>query len=158
MRIAWTSAASKTALLCCRICVEICCWFCVVFCFLTLPLIFCYSDQRTALHWAAIDGHTAVCELLIASKADVNAKTRCAFIFWICCWFCVVFCILTLLLIFCSSFQQTALHDAASEGHLAVCELLIAGKADVNAKDGQCAFKKKIYFEFAADFLLYFVF
>ena len=38
------------------------------------------------------------------------------------------------LLIFCSSVQDTSLHDAAHYGHTAVCELLIAGKADVNAK------------------------
>ena len=139
MRIAWTSATGKTALLCCRICVEICCWFCVVFCFLTLPLIFCSSDQWTALHDAACDGHTAVCELLIAGKADVDAKDRCAFIFWIWYWFCVVFCFLTLPLIFCSSGQRTALHDAALYGRTAVCELLIAGKADVDAKN-ECAF------------------
>ena len=53
--------------------------------------------------------------------------------------FVLYFVILALLLIFCSSVQNTALHDAASYGQLAVCELLIAGKADVNAKDW-CAF------------------
>ena len=143
MRIAWTSATGKTALLCCRICVEICCWFCVVFCFLTLPLIFCSSSQWTALHRAANNGHTAVCELLIAGKADVDAKDECAFIFWICYWFCVVFCFLTLLLLFCSSGQCTALHLAACNGLTAACQLLIAGKADVNATD-RCAFMFKI--------------
>ena len=51
------------------------------FVFLTLPLIFCSSGQRTALHDAAYNGRTAVCELLIAGKADVDAKDRCAFIF-----------------------------------------------------------------------------
>jgi ankyrin repeat protein len=45
-----------------------------------LLLIFYSSDQRTALHIAAYFGHTAMCELLIASKADVDAKDRCAFI------------------------------------------------------------------------------
>ena len=134
MRIAWTSATGKTAL-CCRICVYICCWFCVVFCYLASLLIFCSSGQSTALHGAAGNGHPAVCELLIASKADVNAKNRCAFIFWICYWFCVVFCFLTLPLIFCSSDQCTALHEAAYYGHTAVCQLLIAGKADVDAKN-----------------------
>ena len=47
-----------------------------VFCFLTLLLIFCSSDQRTALHDAALNGHPAVCELLIAAKADVGAKNK----------------------------------------------------------------------------------
>ena len=49
-----------------------------MFCFSTLPLIFCSSDQSTALHEAAYNGHLAVCELLIASKADVKAISRCA--------------------------------------------------------------------------------
>ena len=55
--------------------------FVLYFVFLTLLLIFCSSDQRTALHGAAYYGHLAVCELLIASKADVNAKDKCAFTF-----------------------------------------------------------------------------
>ncbi len=55
--------------------------FVLYFDFLTLLLIFCSSDQRTALHRAARWDDTAVCELLIANKADVNAKDRCAFIF-----------------------------------------------------------------------------
>jgi hypothetical protein len=33
------------------------------------------------MHHAAAKGHTAVCELLIAGKADVNANDRCAFVF-----------------------------------------------------------------------------
>jgi hypothetical protein len=53
----------------------------VVFRFLTLLLIFCSSGQSTALQDAAYDGHLAVCELMIAGKADVNAKNWCAFIF-----------------------------------------------------------------------------
>ncbi len=55
--------------------------FVLYFVFLTLPLIFCSSYQDTALLLAACDGHTAVCELLIAGKADVDAKNGCAFIF-----------------------------------------------------------------------------
>jgi len=35
----------------------------------------------TALHYAAQHGHTKACRPLIASKADVNAKRKCAFIF-----------------------------------------------------------------------------
>ena len=55
--------------------------FVLYFVFLALLLIFCSSDQRTALHVAASVGHLAVCELLIAGKADVDAKDECAFIF-----------------------------------------------------------------------------
>ena len=36
--------------------------------------MFCSSDQRTALHHAARNGHTAACQLLIDAKADVNAR------------------------------------------------------------------------------------
>jgi ankyrin repeat protein len=43
--------------------------------------MFCSSEQFTALHLAANNGHLAVCEVLIAGKADVNAKTMCAFTF-----------------------------------------------------------------------------
>jgi uncharacterized protein YggT (Ycf19 family) len=158
MRITWTSATTsatgKTALWC-RICVQICHWlFCI--CFWTLLLIFCssgQSDKSTALHDAAYNGHLAVCQLLIASKADVDAKNRCAFRFWICLWFCFAFYFLTLLLICSSSFQNTALQCAVYRGHSAVCELLIASKADVDTKS-RCAF----IFEFAADFELYYVF
>ena len=58
--------------------------FVLYFVLLALLLIFCSRHQRTALHVAATRGHPAVCELLIASKADVDAKDKCAFIFRIC--------------------------------------------------------------------------
>jgi hypothetical protein len=63
---------------------------------------------------------------------------------------CILF--LALLLMSCSSYQSAALHCAAYNSHPALCELLIAGKADVDAKD-LCA----LYFAFAAVFV-YFVF
>ena len=53
--------------------------------------------------------------------------------------FVLYFVFLTLIVFFRSSDQCTALHRAASgrSGYhcAAACELLIAGKADVNAKD-----------------------
>ncbi len=55
--------------------------FVMYFNLLTLLLIFCSSSQWTALHVAALHDHPAVCELLIAGKADVDAKDECAFIF-----------------------------------------------------------------------------
>jgi hypothetical protein len=58
-----------------------------------------------------------------------------------------------LLLIFGYSFQHTAFHDAAGNGHTAVCELLIAGKSDVNAKN-----KFAFFFESVTVFVLYCVF
>jgi hypothetical protein len=39
---------------------------------------------------------------------------------------------------FCSSWQNTALHGAAENGHTPACQLLIDAKADVNATD-ECA-------------------
>ncbi len=39
------------------------------------------SDSWTALHHCAVHGGLEACQLLIAAKADVNAKTTCAFMF-----------------------------------------------------------------------------
>ena len=108
-------------------------------------LIFISSGQATALHPAAEEGHTQACQLLIDAKADVNATDECAFVFEICCIFCVVLCFWNLLLIFITSYQDTALHRAcrsydASNGHMEACQLMIDAKADVNATD-RCVFK-----------------
>jgi len=66
---------------------------------------FSYKGQ-TPLHWAAYENHTNVVELLLVSKADVNAR---------------------------DSFNKTPLFYAASDPD--VVKLLLANKADVNAKD-----------------------
>src|ERR1039458_1207500 len=67
---------------------------------------------ETPLHVAAFEGHNDVAELLLASKAEVNAK---------------------------ANDGQTPLHWAAIGGHKDVVELLLAKGAAVNAKtnDGQ---------------------
>jgi hypothetical protein len=39
-------------------------------------LIFCSSDQSTALHWAAFHGHWAACQLLISALALQNERLR----------------------------------------------------------------------------------
>ena len=44
-------------------------------------LILCSSHQKTALHLDAMDGHTKVCQLLIAGEADVNATDGCEITF-----------------------------------------------------------------------------
>mmetsp|Transcript_1967 Transcript_1967/g.2897 ORF Transcript_1967/g.2897 Transcript_1967/m.2897 type:complete len:565 (+) Transcript_1967:70-1764(+) len=36
----------------------------------------CDNDLRTALHWAAAEGRTAICEFLCKAGADVNTKDR----------------------------------------------------------------------------------
>jgi ankyrin repeat protein len=55
-------------------------------------------------------GHKDVVELLLANKADVNAK---------------------------SNGGWTPLHEAAMSGHKEVAGLLLANKAEVNAKDNK---------------------
>jgi hypothetical protein len=62
----------------------------------------------TPLHYAAKDGHKDVAELLLANKAEVDAKDNSG-------W--------------------TPLHAAAFNGHKEVAKLLLAHGADVNAKD-----------------------
>jgi ankyrin repeat protein len=64
-------------------------------------------QNYTPLHWAASQGHKNIVELLLANKAEVNAK---------------------------DSAQWTPLHKAASHGHKDVVELLLAKGADVNAQ------------------------
>ena len=66
------------------------------------------TTALTPLHWRRLNGHKDVAELLLANKADVNAK---------------------------DNDGETPLHMAAFKGHKDVAELLLANKADVNAKD-----------------------
>jgi len=60
------------------------------------------------IHYAALDGHKEIVELLIAEGANVNAK---------------------------ANNGKTSLHNAAYRGHKEIAELLIANGADVNGKD-----------------------
>jgi hypothetical protein len=62
----------------------------------------------TPLHYAAMEGHKEIVELLLANGADVNTKDD----------------------------GVTPLHFAASGDHKEIAELLIANGADVNAKGG----------------------
>jgi ankyrin len=61
------------------------------------------------LHCAAKNGHKDVADLLLANKADVNARD--------------------------DNCGDTPLHCAARSGHKDVADLLLASKADVNAKN-----------------------
>ncbi|KAJ9658996.1 hypothetical protein H2198_003425 [Neophaeococcomyces mojaviensis] len=65
------------------------------------------SQGQRPLGYAASQGHEELVRLLLAHKADINAK---------------------------SEDGWTALHEAALRGHEAVVRLLLAHKADVNAK------------------------
>jgi len=71
-------------------------------------LLFSKDNQYggTPLHWAAVSGHKAVAEFLLASKAEVNATNNKG-------W--------------------TPLHDAVISGHKEMAEFLLANSAKVNA-------------------------
>ncbi len=66
------------------------------------------EDGATSLHAAAANGHEEIAEVLLANRADVNAK---------------------------SDYLLTPLHLAAAVGHKGIVEVLLANKADVNARD-----------------------
>lgn len=63
----------------------------------------------TALHYAARNGHRAMCELLLENGAKIDATTR--------------------------SGHATALQRAATQGHVEVVELLLESGADANLRD-----------------------
>ena len=65
-------------------------------------------DGWTPLHYAAHWGHKDIAELLLASKAEVNAR---------------------------ANDSLTPLHIAAAQDYKDVAELLLANKAEVNARD-----------------------
>jgi ankyrin repeat protein len=68
------------------------------------------ADVGTALHLAALNGHKAMVDLLLANGADVNARDRSG---------------------------KTPIHHASSRGFVKVAETLIAHSADVNAGRGR---------------------
>jgi ankyrin repeat protein len=70
---------------------------------------------RTALHWAALNGHKSMAELLLSKGANPNAAIHAG--------------------ARAGPPGQTPLHFAAQNGYRNVCEALLAGKAELNAKD-----------------------
>jgi ankyrin repeat protein len=73
-----------------------------------LALVLVDLTGQTPLHLAAQMGQKDIAQLLLANKADVNAK---------------------------DSTHSTPLHEAAKSGVKELVELLLANKADINAKD-----------------------
>lgn len=67
------------------------------------------SAGYTPLHYAARNGHSDVCEMLLLSGANPDARTR--------------------------SIKATPLHRAASQGHVETVEKLLKYRANVNLKD-----------------------
>jgi hypothetical protein len=53
--------------------------------------------QWTSLHCAARDGRLEACQLLIDAKADLDAKTMCAFMFECCIGLLIMFCCIVFL-------------------------------------------------------------
>jgi hypothetical protein len=68
------------------------------------------KDQRTPLHWAAIQGHIDVARLLIEKGADPNGRDK---------------------------YQATSLHWATMRGHADMARLLIEKGADPNTTDNE---------------------
>ena len=66
------------------------------------------SGYKTALHWAAQNGHLAIARLLLGKGANVNAKDK---------------------------KKETALHKAARHGHRELVQLLLENGADINMKN-----------------------
>jgi hypothetical protein len=72
------------------------------------------SDNRTPLHYAARDGHTAICSLLIENGADIEARDNNIYFLYR---------------------LATPLHIAAGTTYLDVVNVLIANGANRHAKD-----------------------
>src|SRR5262245_59152703 len=66
------------------------------------------EDGSTPLHLAALEGHSAIAQLLIDSRAEVNAR---------------------------GPRNETPLHLAMYDGHRELAELLLDHKADLNAQN-----------------------
>jgi ankyrin repeat protein len=88
----------------------------------------------TPLHEAAYDGRTEIVKVLVASKADVNARAG---------MFCGAPLVSAQSLdrVIGDAYSRarigwTPLHGAACFGHTAVVEVLLANNAEIDAEDG----------------------
>jgi TonB family protein len=97
-------------------------------------------NGRTPLHHAAQNGHKDVAELLLANKAEINAKDNSGYMPLHMAARYNHKDVVELLLAKKADINakgtagDTPLHVAAAEGYKDIVELLLAGKADVNAK------------------------
>jgi TonB family protein len=97
-------------------------------------------NRRTPLHYAAQNGHKDVAELLLANKAEVNAKDSSGYMPMHMAARYDHKDVVELLLANKADVNtqgaagDTPLHLAAAEGHKDVVEFLLARKAEVNAK------------------------
>ena len=92
-----------------------------------------FRYRRTALHWAAGNGHLRVIPVLLSAGAEVDSKDKSApttektalkFKYYSLMFFSV---------------GQTALHCAAYDGHLDSCRLLVEARADLSLRTRCCS-------------------
>jgi ankyrin repeat protein len=99
------------------------------------------SYGATPLHWAAMNGHTDIAQLLIANRADVNVQVQDGATPLITASVFGHMEIVQLLLANGSDVKlrnndgMTALHAAADKGYKDIVELLLANHADANSRD-----------------------
>ena len=97
--------------------------------FLSLYIL---QDGQSPLHDAGSNNHIEMAQLLLASGADVNVKEKVI-------WYTITLRYIILLLLFLSlyilQYGQSPLHDAGSNNHVEMAQLLLASGADVNIKD-----------------------
>ncbi len=110
---------------------------CVWFKLNVLIFVVC-SSGRTPLHWSSKNGHVGVCQFLVSSNADANAKDN---LYDSCIYTLFQICGLRLLIFFerfnpilCFR-ERTPLHWSSQQGHVAVSQFLVSSNADVVAKD-----------------------
>jgi ankyrin repeat protein len=92
-----------------------------------------FSDGCTALHWAAMNGHLGVIQVLLSAGAEVDSKDKSApttektvlkFKYHSLMFF---------------SIGHSALHYAALNGHLDSCRLLVEARADLSLRNWCCS-------------------
>jgi ankyrin repeat protein len=109
-----------------------------------------FREGRTALHWAASNGHLGVIPVLLSAGAKVDSKNESApttekTALKFKCYSLMFF-----------SIGNTALHWAAKNGHLGVIPVLLSAGAEVNSKDKSAPTTEKTALKFKYHSLMFF--